>query len=213
MHQNIFLGGLDTGSITIVWAMAELAKKPKLMKKAQQEIRKHVGSKGKLSDSDTEELPYLKMVVKETLRLHPPAPLLLPRETMSHFQIQGYDFWPKTVVQVNAWAIGRDPTSWKDPEEFIPERFAERCVDYRGQHFEFLAFGAGRRICPALNMGAKTVEFALANLLYHFDWKLPEGMKEEDLDMEEISGLSLTIYKKLPLKLVPVVPLPSSMVE
>lgn len=206
MDQNIFLGGLDTGSITIVWAMAELAKKPKLMKKAQQEIRNYVGNRGKVTDSDTEELPYLKMVVKETLRLHPPAPLLLPRETMSHFNIQGYDFYPKTVVQVNAWAIGRDPKCWKDPEEFIPERFAESCVDYKGQHFEFLPFGAGRRICPAMHMGAKTVEFALANLLYHFDWKLPEGMKEEDLDMEEISGLSLTIYKKLPLKLVPVVP-------
>lgn len=202
-EQNIFLAGLDTSSITIVWAMAELAKNSKLMKKAQEEIRSYIGRRRKVRESDVEELPYLKMIVKETLRLHPPAPLLLPRETISHFQIQGYDFYPKTMVQINAWAIGRDPKYWKNPEEFDPERFAESCVDYRGQHFEFLPFGAGRRICPGLNMGVKIVELALVNLLYHFDWKLPLGMKEEDLDMEEISGFSLTIYKKLPLQLLP----------
>ncbi|XP_023542050.1 cytochrome P450 71B19-like isoform X1 [Cucurbita pepo subsp. pepo] len=201
---NIFVAGLDTGSITIVWAMAELAKNSKLMKKAQEEIRNYVGNKGKVRERDVEELPYLKMIVKETLRLHPPAPLLLPRETISHFKIENYDFYPKTMVQVNIWAIGRDPTCWTDPEEFLPERFAESSIDYKGQHFEFLPFGAGRRICPGINMGVKTVELALTNLLYHFDWKLSNGMKEEDLDMEESSGLSLTIYKKVPLKLVPI---------
>ncbi|XP_022945234.1 cytochrome P450 71B19-like [Cucurbita moschata] len=201
---NIFLAGLDTGSITLVWAMTELVKNPKLMKKAQEEIRNYVGNKGKVIEKDIEELPYLKMIMKETLRLHPPAPLLIPREIISHFKIEGYDFYPKTMVQVNVWAIGRDPTYWKDPEEFLPERFEESSIDYKGQHFEFLPFGAGRRICPGMNLGVKNVELALANLLYHFNWKLPEGMKEEDLDMEETSGLSLTIYKKLPLKLVPI---------
>ena len=130
------------------------------------------------------------MIVKETLRLHPPAPLLLRRQTTSHFKIEGYDFHPKTMVQVNVWTIGRDPTYWKHPEEFLPERFVESSIDYKGQHFEFLSFGGGRWMCPGLNMGVKIVELALANLLYHFEWKLPNGMKEEDLDMEENSGLS-----------------------
>ncbi|XP_022944979.1 cytochrome P450 71B10-like [Cucurbita moschata] len=200
---NLFLAGIETSSITLVWAMAELAKNPTLMKKAQEEIRNHVGKRGKVTERDIEELPYLKMIVKETLRLHPPAPLLVPRETISNFKMEGYDFYPKTTVQVNVWAIGRDPICWKDPEEFLPERFAESSIDYKGLHFEFLPFGGGRRICPGLNMGVKTVDLALANLLYHFDWKLPEGMKEEDLDMEEKSGLSLTVHKKLPLELVP----------
>ncbi|XP_022945236.1 cytochrome P450 71B19-like [Cucurbita moschata] len=200
---NIFVAGLDTGSITIVWAMTELAKNSKVMKKAQEEIRNYVGNKRKVTERDIEELPYLKMIVKETLRLHPPAPLL-PRETISHFKIGDYDFYPKSMVQVNVWAIGRDPTCWTDPEEFLPERFTESSIDYNGQHFEFLPFGAGRRMCPGLNMGVKTVELALANLLYHFDWKLPNGMKKEDLDMEENSGLSLTLHKKLPLKLAPI---------
>ena len=138
------------------------------------------------------------MIVKETLRL------LVLRETISHFKIEGYDFYQKTIVQVNIWAIGRDPTYWKDPEEFLQERFAKSSIDYQGQHFEFLSFGAGRRICPMLNMGVKNVELALANLLCHFDWKLPNGMKKEDLDMEGKSGLSLTIHQKLSLKLVPI---------
>ncbi|KAE8648692.1 cytochrome P450 71B19 isoform X2 [Cucumis sativus] len=201
---SIFLGGLDTSSITIVWAMAELTKKPKLMKKAQQEIRRHMKNRGNITDKEIEQFQYLKLIVKETLRMHPPAPLLLPRQVMSHFKMEGFDFYPKTMVQINAWAIGRDPKCWKDPDEFMPERFAESCIDFRGQNFEFLPFGAGRRICPAINLGMKNVEVALANLLYHFDWKSPEGMKEEDLDMEESMGFSLTIYKKLPLKLVPV---------
>ncbi|XP_004309993.1 PREDICTED: cytochrome P450 71B34-like [Fragaria vesca subsp. vesca] len=202
---NLFLGGIDTGAITMLWAMAELAKNPRLMKKAQDEVRSVVGNKGNVSESDTEELPYLKMIVKESLRLHPPAPLILPRETMAPFKVLGYDVEPKTLVMINDWAISRDPEFWKDPEEFIPERFDGSSVDFKGQHFEFLPFGAGRRVCPGIYMATTTVELGLANLLYSFDWKLPEGMKEEDINMEETTGeLALTISKKTALNLVPV---------
>ncbi|PON74634.1 Cytochrome P [Trema orientale] len=202
---NMFLGGVDTGAITIVWAVAELAKRPELMKKAQAEVRTCIGNKGKVSESDTDQLQYLKMIVKETLRLHPSAPLLLPRETISHFKINGYEIFPKTLVQVNAWAIGRDPEYWKDPEEFIPERFLDSSIDFKGQHFELLPFGSGRRVCPAIYMGTTTVELALANLLYCFDWKMPNEMEEVDINMEEAAGLSLTLSKRTPLNLVPVV--------
>lgn len=201
---NLFLGGIDTSAITMEWAMAELARQPKLMKKAQEEVRRCIGNKGKVTEGDTDELQYLKMVIKETFRLHPPAPMILPRETLSHFKIQGYDVDPKTLVFVNDWAIARDPESWKDPEEFVPERFDGSSIDYKGQHFEFLPFGAGRRICPGMYMGTTTVELGLANLLYWFDWKLPNGMKEEDISMEEATGLALTISKKTVLHLVPV---------
>ncbi|KAH7515731.1 hypothetical protein FEM48_Zijuj10G0057500 [Ziziphus jujuba var. spinosa] len=143
----------------------------------------------------------LLMIIKETLRLHPPAPLLIPRETMSHFKINGYDIFPKMLIQVNAWAIGRDPEYWENPEEFIPERFTNNSIDFKGQDFEFLPFGSGRRICPGMYMGTTTVELGLANLLYRFDWKLPDGMKEEDLNMEEKAGISLTISKKTDLQL------------
>ncbi|KAF2307067.1 hypothetical protein GH714_024675 [Hevea brasiliensis] len=107
------------------------------------------------------------------------------------------------MIQVNAWAIGRDPQCWKDPEHFFPERFADSSIDFKGQNFEFLPFGAGRKICPGIHKGTTTVETVLANLLYCFDWKLPNGMQKEDIDMEEQAGVSLTVSKKTPLSLVP----------
>ncbi|KAF5746536.1 hypothetical protein HS088_TW06G00707 [Tripterygium wilfordii] len=201
---NVFLAGIDTGALTVIWAIAELIRKPELMRKAQGEVRNYIGNKGRVSEGDTENLPYLNMIIKETLRLHPPAPLMLPREVMSHFKINDYNIYPKTFLQVNAWGIGRDPNYWKDPEEFIPERFEDGSIDFKGQNFEFLPFGAGRRICPGINMGTTTVELALANLLYCFDWKLPNGLEEEALNMEESVGRSLTVSKKTGLTLVPV---------
>ena len=204
VYQNIFLAGVDTGAITMIWAMAELAKNPRLMKKAQDEVRNFIGNKGKVIENDTDHLHYLKMIVKETFRLHPPATLLLPRETMSHFKINGYDIYPKMLVQVNAWAIGRDPKYWENPDEFIPERFMDNSIDYKGQNFELLTFGSGRRSCPGMYMATTTIELALANLLYCFNWKLPDGIKEEDINMEEEDGPSLTTPKKTALNLVPI---------
>ncbi|XP_043717153.1 cytochrome P450 71B10-like isoform X2 [Telopea speciosissima] len=200
--MNIFLGGVDTSAVTIVWAMTELVKNPQVMKKVQDEIRSTVGKKENVIEAIIEQLKYLKMVVKETLRLHPPAPILLPRETMHHFTINGYDIYPKIRVQVNVYAIGRDPKYWMNPEEFMPERFMDNSIDHKGTHFEFLPFGAGRRSCPGIHMGISIIELTLANLLYAFDWGFPSGMKKEDINMDEEAGL--TVHKKAPLYLVPI---------
>ncbi|CAG7867142.1 unnamed protein product [Brassica rapa] len=113
-------------------------------------------------------------MVKEIFRLHPAAPLLLPRETMSHIKIQGYDIPKKTQILINAYAIARDPNVWKNPDEFDPDRFVDSSIDYRGLNFELSPFGSGRRICPGMAMGIVIVEFGLLNLLYFFDWGLPE---------------------------------------
>lgn len=199
----MFLAGVDTSALTVNWAMAELLRQPKLMKKAQDEVRGFVGNKGRVTEGDLDQLEYLKMVIKETLRLHPPAPLLIPRETMSHFKINEYDIYPKTRIQINAWAIARDPLYWENPEQFFPARFIDNKVDFNGKHFEFLPFGGGRRGCPGMHMGTVTSELLLANLLYCFDWKLPGGMEETDIDMEELAGHSLTLSKRIPLVLVP----------
>ncbi|KDP36606.1 hypothetical protein JCGZ_08422 [Jatropha curcas] len=203
-EENIFLGGLDTGAIVLVWAVAELVRNPQVMRKAQEEIRRLIGNKTKVSESDIHKLEYLKMVVKETLRLHPPGTLLIPRETISQFSINGYEIHPKTRVEVNVWAIGRDPKAWKNPEEFFPERFIDKSIDFIGQNYEFLPFGSGRRSCPCMTMALSLVEIALANLLFCFDWKLPGNMKEADINMEEASGSGLTTHKKEALLLVPV---------
>ncbi|XP_010044538.2 cytochrome P450 71B34 [Eucalyptus grandis] len=202
--MDIFLGGVDTAALTLDWTMAELARNPKVMRKAQEEIRNCVGNKKQVVEDDLHKLKYLKLVLKESMRLHPPSVLLIPRETMDHFKLFGYDIEPKTRVQVNVWGIGRDPSLWERPEEFVPERFEDSPIDYKGNHFELLTFGAGRRGCPAILMGMAVVELALANVLHSFDWELPEGMKEGDVSMEE--GPGLTVFKKVPLTLMPVRP-------
>ncbi|KFK33556.1 hypothetical protein AALP_AA5G029000 [Arabis alpina] len=203
MLDNIFVAGIDTGAITIIWAMTELAKTPKVMKKLQDEIRDCLGNnKERITEEDIEKVPYLNLVIKETFRLHLLVPLLLPRETMAHIKVRGYDIPPKRRILVNAWAIARDPKLWTNPEEFNPERFIDSPVDYRGQHYELLPFGSGRRICPGMAMGMATVELGLLNLLYFFDWKLPDGMTHEDINTEEVG--TLAIVKKVPLKLVSV---------
>ncbi|KAL6636515.1 hypothetical protein ACP70R_024087 [Stipagrostis hirtigluma subsp. patula] len=199
--SNVFTASVDTSSVTMVWAMSELMRKPALLKKVQEEVRAMVGNKERVQLDDMPKLKYLKMVVKETLRLHPAVPLLLPRETIRDTKILGYDVPAKTRLFVNAWAIGRDPESWDNPEEFDPDRFERKDVEFNGTHFELVPFGAGRRMCPGMAMGVAAMEFTLANLLYCFNWALPEGLRSEDMSMEEAGGL--TVHRKMPLVLVP----------
>ncbi|XP_026430044.1 cytochrome P450 71B10-like [Papaver somniferum] len=206
--MNVFLAGVDASAVTMNWAMAELIKNPAAMKKVQGEVRSYnVGrNTDKVEEKDLDHLQYLKMVVRETLRLHSPLPMLLPRESMNNCKIDGYDIKPKTRVLVNAWAIGRNPAYWYKPDEFNPERFIDKysnSTDYGGQQdFEYLPFGGGRRGCPGINMGLVTTELALANMLYCFDWALPAGMKIEDVSMDESSGM--VVHKKDHLQLVPI---------
>jgi cytochrome P450 len=200
--QNIFLAGTDTSAAVVVWAMTTLMNNPRVMNKVQMEIKNLYENKDFINEDDIEKLPYLKSVVKETLRLFPPSPLLLPRETTQNCNIDGYEIKPKTLVHVNAWAIGRDPENWEDPEEFYPERFSTSSIDFKGKNFELIPFGSGRRMCPAMNMGVVTVELILANLVHSFDWKLPNGFdKEQMLDTQVKPGI--TMHKKIDLYLVP----------
>jgi len=195
-------GGSETSASTILWAMAEMIKNPRIMKKLQAEVREVFDKERKPNESDMDKLKYLKCVVKETLRLHPPGAFLLPRECRQACEINGYDIPFKSKVIVNAWAIGRDPNHWDDPERFYPERFIDNCVDYyKGNNFEFIPFGSGRRMCPGVTFGLVNVEFSLALLMYHFDWKLPNAIKKEDLDMSESFGVAVT--RKTDLHLIP----------
>ncbi|KAK7266620.1 hypothetical protein RIF29_19269 [Crotalaria pallida] len=199
---DVFGGGSETSATTIVWAMAETIKNPRIMRKVQAEVREVFDKERKPSESDLEKLEYLKSIVKETLRLHPPGPLLLPRECGQACEIKGYHIPLKSKVIVNAWAIGRDPNHWNEPERFYPERFIDSSLDYKGTNLEYIPFGAGRRMCPGITFGLINVEFPLALLLYYFDWKLPNGMENEDLDMTETFGSAVT--RKDDLYLIPI---------
>ena len=199
--QEIFSAGSETTFSTLEWAMSELLRNPKVMERAQAEVREVFKEKGVTGESSLSEVKYLKLVIKETLRLHPAAPLLVPRESMEHCQIHGYDIPPKTRLMVNAWAIATDPKYWEEPEVFKPERFEGSSIDYKGTHFEFIPFGSGRRMCPGIALGVANMELPLAMMLYHFDWKLAAGMKPSDLDMDELFGL--TVRRKNALRVIP----------
>uniref|UniRef100_A0A1U7XCM7 Cytochrome P450 71A2-like n=1 Tax=Nicotiana sylvestris TaxID=4096 RepID=A0A1U7XCM7_NICSY len=140
---------------------------------------------------------YLKAVIKETLRLHPPVPLLLPRESIEDVELLRYHIPAKTQVIVNAWTIGRDPLSWENPEEYRPKRFLNSNIDVKGLNFELIPFGAGRRGCPGIAFANVVNELAIARLVHKFNFALPEGIKGEDLDMTE--GTGITIRRKSPL--------------
>lgn len=199
----MFVAGTDTTSSTLEWTMTALARNPRVMKRAQDEVRKIIGSKGKVEESDLQHLHYMKAVIKETMRLHPPVPLLVPRESMEKCTIDGYEIPAKTRVLINTYAIVMDPESWKNPLEYYPERFLEQDIDFKGQDFRFLPFGGGRRGCPGYSLGLATIELTLARLLYHFNWRLPPGLAADDVDLTEIFGLATR--KKSALKLFPTV--------
>ncbi|XP_015078498.1 premnaspirodiene oxygenase-like [Solanum pennellii] len=194
---DIFLAGTETSNTVLIWAFAELMKNPHIMAKAQSEVRRVFKGKKKHDEEDFEELTYLKLVVKEALRLHLPAPLITPRECREQTDINGYIIPIKTRVLVNAWALARDPESWDDPESFIPERFENSSIDFKGNHFEFIPFGAGRRMCPGMLFGLANVTHPLAQLLLHFKWDLPNGTNPKHLDMTETGGIAATKMKNL----------------
>ncbi|ONI13691.1 hypothetical protein PRUPE_4G238600 [Prunus persica] len=199
---DIFAAGSETSSTAVDWAIAEMIKNPRVMNMAQNEVRELFNRKGQVDETCIREMKYLNLVIKETLRLHPPGPLLLPRECGEKCEIDGYEIPVKSKVIVNAWAIGRDPNYWNEPESFNPNRFLDNSIDYKGTNFEYIPFGAGRRMCPGVSFGLASVELPLALLLYHFDWKLPNGMKHEDLDMTEAFGA--TVKRKHDLHLIPI---------
>ncbi|CAI0409789.1 unnamed protein product [Linum tenue] len=202
---DIFIAGTETWTITAAWVMSELMKNPDVMEKAQKEIRQVVFSRNgekDVNEADIGELNYLELVLKETLRLHTPDALTIPRESQETTVINGYRIPAKTRVIINAWAIGRDPDYWTEPETFNPERFLNSSVSYKGLDFQLIPFGAGRRICPGMHYGVAIVKLVIANLLYHFDWELPNGMMPQELDMSESFGTE--VGRKNDLLLIPI---------
>ncbi|XP_019150772.1 PREDICTED: premnaspirodiene oxygenase-like [Ipomoea nil] len=190
---DLFGGAVDTSTTTTVCAMVEMVKNPRVLAKAQAEVREVFKGKGRLEESDVEKLAYLNLVIKETLRLHPPASLLY-RENKEESVVCGYTIPPRTRILINAWAISRDPKYWEDPESFKPERFEDDPVDFTGSsQFKYMPFGSGRRMCPGSSFGLANVYTPLAHLLYHFDWELPHGTTPHTLKLTELHGLAIGI--------------------
>ncbi|KAH9697031.1 cytochrome P450 family 76 subfamily C polypeptide 7 [Citrus sinensis] len=194
---DLFIAGNDTTSCTMEWAMAELLHNPEALLKAKLELEQTVCKCNPIEESDITRLPYLQAVVKETLRLHPAAPLLLPRKATKDVEIAGFTVPKGAQVFVNVWAIGRDESTWDNPRTFIPERFLGSNADFKGQNFELIPFGAGRRICAGLPLAIRMLHLMLGSLINSFDWKLDN----HNMDMEDKFGL--TVQKAQPLHAVP----------
>ncbi|CAM0901893.1 unnamed protein product [Alopecurus aequalis] len=202
---DFFTGGTDPTASTVEWIMSELMRYPEIMAKVQEEVRRTLDNKSPQDhESHMHELHYMKLVIKEVLRLHPPLPLLLPRVCRETCDIGGFKVLEGYRVIVNVWAIGRDPEHWQDAEVFRPERFKDFVEDYKGIQFEYLPFGSGRRMCPGGNtFGMAIVELMLARLLYYFDWKLPVGVRVDELDMDTIGGIPMKRRSSLHLRATP----------
>ncbi|WCJ37103.1 cytochrome P450 family 71 subfamily B polypeptide 2 [Euphorbia peplus] len=198
---EMFLSGSHTSSKITEWTMAELMRAPETMRKAQEEVRRVFSEIGRVDESRIHECKYVKNVLKEAFRLHPPGPMVV-RQCREITKVNGYEILPGTTVFINVWAIGRDPEVWTEPEKFNPDRFEDSEIDYRGAHMELIPFGAGKRICPGLTLAVVYVELLLANLLYHFDWEFPDGVTQKTLDMTEF--FRGTLNRKEDLYLIPV---------
>ncbi|CAN1278249.1 3,9-dihydroxypterocarpan 6A-monooxygenase [Linum perenne] len=172
---DIFFAGTDTSSAAMQWAMGELINHPKSFSKLRAEINSVVGPTRLVNDSDVPNLPYLRAVIRETLRLHPSAPLII-RECAEDCMVNGFSIKSKTRVLVNVYAIMRDPESWVNPNEFDPERFMDD-MEYKGQNFRFLPYGSGRRGCPGASLAMMMMHAAIGSLVQCFDWKVKEGVR------------------------------------
>ncbi|CAI0378876.1 unnamed protein product [Linum tenue] len=208
---DMLVAGSMTSSATVGWIMSEIVGNPCVLKRARDEVRRVFDTRGKDVDQEMaiRDLHFLKCCIKEAIRLHPPVAMIV-RESRASCNISGYDLPRNTIVSINAWAMCRDPRYWSDAERFLPERFLyENSVNYaETDHFEFIPFGVGRRRCPGISFAMANIELPVAKLLYHFDWELPDGKRNQELDMAESFGVA--VRRKTDLVLVPIPHHPTS---
>ncbi|KAL1359203.1 isoflavone 3'-hydroxylase [Arachis hypogaea] len=188
--QAMLLAGTDTSAVAMEWVMAELLNHPEIMKKVKDELDTQIGKDRLVEEQDLSKLPYLQNVISESLRLHPPAPLLLPHSASEDCTIGGYNIPKDTIVLTNVWLIHRDPNIWADAESFRPERFEKE-----GEENKLIPFGLGRRACPGLGLAQRTLGLTLGLLIQCFEWK---RVSEEKLDMAEGKGIAMPM--KIPFK-------------
>ncbi|EFJ35810.1 hypothetical protein SELMODRAFT_78600 [Selaginella moellendorffii] len=173
--MEMLIGGTDTTSTASEWLMAVLMHDPRVMAKLREELDRVVRNTRMVQESDLPKLEYLQLVLKETLRRYPPGAIIMPHISSQASNVGGFHVPKGTTLLVNSWAIGMDPAVWENPTQFHPERFLGSSIDVKGQNFELLPFGSGRRKCPGMAMGLRAVELLVANLIHGFDWSFVPG--------------------------------------
>ncbi|XP_071692990.1 cytochrome P450 81Q32-like [Rutidosis leptorrhynchoides] len=183
LSQALLHGGINTSVETMEWVMSLLLNNPSVLSKAQMEIDELVGCDRLVIEEDLSKLTYLQCIIKETLRMHPAAPLLLPHESSKDCTVSGYHVPKGTMLLVNAWALQHDPNTWDRPEKFIPERFqGKENIGEANTGLTMIPFGSGRRRCPGENLALRIIRLALASIIQSFDWK---RVNDELVDMSE----------------------------
>ncbi|KAH7665210.1 Flavonoid 3'-monooxygenase protein [Dioscorea alata] len=204
--MDLFQAGTDTTSSTVEWGLAELLRHPDILTAAQNELDSVVGRDRLVSELDLANLPLMQAIIKETFRLHPSTPLSLPHVGSEPCEVGGFHIPQGSTILVNIWSISHDPVVWSNPLEFEPSRFLpggnHADVDLKGSHFEFIPFGAGRRICAGMRLGLRMVPLVVASLVHGFNWALPDGLTPETLNMDEDFGL--TLQRAVPLVARPI---------
>ena len=192
-------------TITLIWALALLLNNRSSLNKAQEELDKHVGRDRQVNESDLNNLVYLQAIFKETLRLYPPGPLAVPHEALEDCTVGGYHVPKGTRLLINLSKLHRDPNIWSDPNDFKPERFltTHKHFDVRGQNFEYLPFGSGRRMCPGVSFALQVIQLTLAALLHGFEIQTPTN---DAVDMSERYGLTNIKATPLDILLTPRLP-------
>ncbi|XP_020236836.1 cytochrome P450 CYP82D47 [Cajanus cajan] len=197
--STIIAAATDTTTVSMTWALSLLLNNRHALKKLQDELDEHVGKERLVTESDINKLVYLQAVVKETLRLYPAGPLSGPREFTNDCTLGGYHIEAGTRFFFNIWKLHRDPRVWSNPLEFQPERFltTHKDLEVKGQHFELLPFGGGRRSCPGMPFALQMTHFALATFLQVFEVTTPNNTQ---VDMSATFGL--TCIKTTPLEIL-----------
>ncbi|XP_047983334.1 ferruginol synthase 1-like [Salvia hispanica] len=198
---DLFVGGSDTSTTELEWIMEELMSHPDKMAKVKAELKSVMGDQKVVDERQMPNLPYLQAVVKESLRLHPPGPLLLPRKAGSDQVVNGYLIPKGSQVLINVWAMGRDESIWKNANTFEPERFLDQKTDFKGQDYELIPFGSGRRLCPGLPLANRILHTVTATLVHNFDWKL----ERPDASDAERQGVlfGFVVRRAEPLRIIP----------
>nr|AID69233.1 cinnamate 4-hydroxylase [Garcinia mangostana] len=181
---------------SIEWGIAELVNHPEIQKKLHHELDTILGPGNQITEPDTQKLPYLQAVIKETLRLRMAIPLLVPHMNLNDAKLGGYDIPAESKILVNAWWLANNPANWKNPEEFRPERFLEEesKVEANGNDYKYLPFGVGRRSCPGIILALPILGITIGRLVQNFELLPPPGQSR--IDTSEKGGqFSLHILK------------------
>nr|KYP45321.1 Cytochrome P450 82A4 [Cajanus cajan] len=195
----LIIAGTDTTIGTLTWALSLLLNNREILNKAVHELDAKVGREKVVDLSDLTKLEYMQSIIKETLRLYPPAPLNLIHESMEDCIVGGYHVSTGTRLLTNISKLQRDPLLYPNPSEFRPERFltTHRDIDFKGRHFELIPFGAGRRMCSGMYFSLQVMQLTLATLLHGFDIITPDA---KSVHMSEQIGL--TSIKASPLQVI-----------